>query len=453
MADIILKRGQESNRTSFTPLRGEPLVSFDDTTGKPRLFVGTGTDIGGIEIGASESSEIISSLPSTISSFKGYKIKKFRIRISANDLNNDAMLGHFSVKPLGGSWTDDPTDFVITKGVNSSYNLNPTITHFGFEYGEHVPWTVCNIPSSGTYDGTFVEFTLSFADGLAKEIDRLIFAGTNTHTGKYHAMSLAVQIESEAGSNADGSDGTWRDMVLSGSMQYNSTASLDTSYKWIIIDNESYTPEFIMDLGWKKIKKARLRISGNSLDFENVGMQRFLFYDENNSYADNTMLTWVTGKYSSSNLIMNNGGAMFYDNSASADVGRPINHRAEAFLELVVTFNDVRKLTKVDVMLDDNTDQNYEMFCVDVQFEDIVGVNADGSDGTWYRIILPRSISGTMVSPGHYIQYIANNLVESKEDALGNPSYSAYYPKKVLSSTSSGTRSWEIPSNIRWNFP
>ena len=415
MSDILLKRGKESNRINVTPKRGEPLVSFDDTTGKPRLFLGTGTDIGGIEIGAS-SSETISSLPSTISSFKGYKIKKFRIRISANDLNNEAMLGHFSVKPLGGNWTDDPTDFVITKGVNSSYNLNPTVTHMGFEYGEHIPWTVCNIPSSGTYDGTFVEFTLSFVDGLAKEIDRLIFAGTNTHTGKYHAMSLAIQIESEAGSNTNGSDGIWRDMVSSSSMQYNSTASLDTSYKWIVVDNESYTPEFIMDLGWKKIKKTRLRISGNSLSSENVNMQRFLFYDEDDNYANNTMLTWATGKYSSSNLIMANGGSMFYDNSASADVGRPRNHRAEVFLELVVTFNDVRKLTKVDIMLDDNTDQNYEMFCVDVQFEGDVGVNVDGSDGTWYRIILPRSIFGTEEIIGNYIQYIANNLEESKEN-------------------------------------
>jgi len=53
MSDILIKRGKESNRTSFMPLRGEPIVSFDDTTGKPRLFLGTGTDIGGIEIGTS----------------------------------------------------------------------------------------------------------------------------------------------------------------------------------------------------------------------------------------------------------------------------------------------------------------------------------------------------------------------------------------------------------------
>jgi len=263
-------------------------------------------------------------------------------------------------------------------------------------------------------------------------------------------MSLAVQIESEAGSNANGADGIWRDMVSSGSMQYNFTASLDTSYKWIIIDNESYTPEFIMDLGWKKIKKARLRISGNSLDSENVDMQRFLFYDENNNYANNTMLTWATGKYSSSNLTMANDGSMFYESSSSADVGRPRNHRAEVFLELVVTFNDVRKLTKVDVMLDGNTDQNYEMFCVDVQFEGDVGVNADGSDGTWYRIILPRSISGTEENIGHYIQYIANNLVESKENILGNPSEDGM----VLSSTISGDRSWiNTPQQVLlyWN--
>ena len=74
MADIIFKRGQESNRTSIIPKFGEPIVSNDN--GKPRLWIGDSQTPGGIEIGASESTETISSIPSTILSFKGYKIKK-----------------------------------------------------------------------------------------------------------------------------------------------------------------------------------------------------------------------------------------------------------------------------------------------------------------------------------------------------------------------------------------
>jgi len=48
--DILLKRGKESKRNTITPKRGEVIIGFDDITDKPKLYIGTGIDVGGLSL-------------------------------------------------------------------------------------------------------------------------------------------------------------------------------------------------------------------------------------------------------------------------------------------------------------------------------------------------------------------------------------------------------------------
>lgn len=57
MTTITLRRGQESNRSTITPVAGEPLVSLDDQA----LYIGDGETAGGFPIGTVKTSGVAQS--------------------------------------------------------------------------------------------------------------------------------------------------------------------------------------------------------------------------------------------------------------------------------------------------------------------------------------------------------------------------------------------------------
>jgi len=449
---IILKRGKESKRKNITPKRGEPIVSFDDVN-MPRFFIGNGNIEGGIEIGASES---ISSIPATISSFDGYKIKRFRIRVSANDLNNNAQLGQLLITKKDGTVLNNASFFTLAQGNNSSYSINLDHPNPAFAYEQHAPWDLATIPTNSSYDGTFAEFIVAFEDGEAHELNRVVFASSSYHTGKYHMMSLEVQIESEAGDNDDGSDGIWRYLFNETSMQYNSDYTVDTSHKHLFIKKD-VVPETIVDFGNRKVKRARFRISGstlNNIDLKDVYVSKLLFYDENDNPTNYTDITWSIGEFNLHGFdaeLMQSPNNMFHNSLLWTYVGYTLFLSDDVFLELIISFNSPRQVHKIEIGLPDKN-LNYEMFLIDVQFEESAGINSNGSDGTWYRAVTPRSISSTVDTPGLYTQYILNDvysLLENKENILNNPSEDGM----MLTSTALGIRSWKVPSNIHFYNP
>jgi len=165
------------------------------------------------------------------------------------------------------------------------------------------------------------------------------------------------------------------------------------STAYSLMDGERFKIEKNDEI-YRKIKRIRLRLTGNTLD----SYSRLREIDIRDMYSnrlDSTDFVFSQGANNSGSLDLDPEEiekAFDGDGSTYWVIGdTEYNGDAEKFSEVILTLNEPTLLSFITMGTAYDEVTEYIMGSIEVQYEDQAGTNPDGSDGTWVEIITPRN--------------------------------------------------------------
>jgi len=164
------------------------------------------------------------------------------------------------------------------------------------------------------------------------------------------------------------------------------------STAYSLMDNEGFKIEK-NDGIYRKVKRIRIRLSGNTLD----GISRIRELDIRDMYSNKlqaSQFTFTQGVNNTGNLNLNEEEiekAFDGDGETYWEMGDTGSQDDPAiFNEVILTLANPVLLSSVTLGTAYDAITSYAMGSVEIQYEDVSGTNPDGSDGTWTEIITPR---------------------------------------------------------------
>jgi len=171
------------------------------------------------------------------------------------------------------------------------------------------------------------------------------------------------------------------------------------STAYSLIDGQDFKVEK-NDSIYRKIKRIRLRLSGNTVD----NYSRLRELDIRDMYSNKLgadAFTFSEGANNSGTLDLDTEDiekAFDGDTSTYWEVGdTDYQGDPEKYSEVILTLNDATLLSSVTMGVAYDVVADYPMGSIEVQYENQAGTEPDGSDGTWVEIITPREFKVSQV--------------------------------------------------------
>lgn len=149
----------------------------------------------------------------------------------------------------------------------------------------------------------------------------------------------------------------------------------------------------------KKVKRIRLRLSGNTVN-SGAHLKEFDIRDASNARIMNTNMVLTTGANSYSALLTaesNSEIGKAFDGLQTTHwtLSNATGQSFGIYQEGIFTFNSASILSSVSaVCYYDGGNRKYYRCELDVQYEDVAGTNPNGSDGTWTNVVVAQEIGG-----------------------------------------------------------